>query len=77
MIGSVAMMLEMSTNYQIEASEVWAALHTVMEQGYITADLGGAIDNTTIVSTEEFGSKVIEYLKVDWKMLHLIRLIFY
>ena len=70
MIGSVAMMLEMSMNYQIEANEVWVALHTVMEEGYVTADLGGAIGDATIISTEEFGSKVIDILKkVAWAML--------
>jgi len=70
MIGSIAMMLEMSMNHQIEANEVWVALHTVMEKGYVTADLGGTIDDATIISTEEFGSKVLDILrKVDWSLL--------
>ncbi len=67
MIGSVAMMLEMSMNHEIEAREVWTALHSVMEDGYVTDDLGKFVTDATIVSTEEFGSKIIESLeKVEW-----------
>ena len=69
MIGSIAMMLEMSMSYEIEANEVWNALHAVIEEGYVTADLGATVNGAATVSTEEFGSKVIETLgKVDWRM---------
>ena len=41
MIGSVAMMLEMSFGMKDEASLVWAAMTEVFESGVTTSDLRG------------------------------------
>lgn len=62
MIGSVAMMLEMSLNMKDEASAVWAAMRSVFEAGFSTADLGAGT-SVQLVSTREFGDKVISKLE--------------
>ncbi len=62
MIGSVAMMLEMSFSMQKEADAVWSAMRSVFEGGYSTADLSAAGDSIKIVSTIEFGDLVIKEL---------------
>ena len=62
MIGSVAMMLDMAMNYKATAAKLWTALHTVLESGYGTPDLRHKESNTTILSTEEFGSRVLDTL---------------
>lgn len=61
MIGSVAMMLEMSFNMGDEARAVWAAMRSVFEAGFSTADLS-ADTGIQLVSTQEFGDKVISKL---------------
>lgn len=61
MIGSVAMMLEMSFNMPDEAAAVWQAMKSVFEAGYSTADLKAP--GTTLVSTDEFGDKVMAELE--------------
>lgn len=59
MIGSVAMMLEMSFGMRQEAALVWQAMKSVFEAGYSTADLSSAGQGLSLVSTEEFGDKVM------------------
>ena len=39
MIGSVALMLEMSFGMEKEAKNLWAAMQGVFEDGYSTSDL--------------------------------------
>jgi 3-isopropylmalate dehydrogenase len=63
MIGSVAMMLEMSFNMKTEAEAVWSAMKYVFESGYSTADLSAGGDSTKLVSTVEFGDRVVAQLK--------------
>jgi 3-isopropylmalate dehydrogenase len=61
MIGSVAMMLDMSFSMTEEANAVWQAMQSVFEEGYSTADLSGQ-DDAKLVSTEEFGDRVMARL---------------
>jgi 3-isopropylmalate dehydrogenase len=63
MIGSVAMMLENSFDMEDEAKNVWAAMQGVFADGYSTADLSKSGAGVTMLSTEEFGDKVVEKLK--------------
>lgn len=63
MIGSVAMMLEMSFNMHDEAAMVWDAMKSVFEAGYSTADLSKSSDDIQLVSTDEFGDRVISRLQ--------------
>jgi len=63
MIGSVAMMLEMSFDLKEESAMVWRAMKSVFESGYSTADLSKSSDNIQLVSTDEFGDKVMTALK--------------
>ena len=60
MIGSVAMMLEMSFGMRDEASLVWAAMTEVFESGITTSDLRGIGSNSQTVGTDVFGDLVIE-----------------
>ena len=62
MIGSFAMMLDLSFNMGKEASNLWWALESVFADGCTTADLSGSDPNITIISTEEFGDRVAEAL---------------
>ncbi|MFT5211246.1 MAG: 3-isopropylmalate dehydrogenase [Flavobacterium sp.] len=62
MIGSVAMMLDMSFDLKEESTAVWQAMQSVFESGYSTSDLSTANDQTKIVSTVEFGDLVMEEL---------------
>lgn len=61
MIGSVAMLLEMSCGLKAEASLVWQAMKQVFEAGYTTADLGGSNPEKT-VATDTFGDLVMAAL---------------
>jgi len=63
MIGSVAMMLETSFDMADEAKNVWAAMQGVFADGYSTADLSKAGAGVKMISTIEFGDKVVEKLK--------------
>jgi 3-isopropylmalate dehydrogenase len=63
MIGSVAMMLENSFDMAEEAKNVWAAMQGVFADGYSTADLSKPGSGVTMISTEEFGDKVVEKLR--------------
>tara|TARA_R110002072_G_scaffold113986_3_gene243866 strand:- start:18531 stop:19646 length:1116 start_codon:yes stop_codon:yes gene_type:complete len=69
MIGSVAMMLEMSFNLTAESQAVWDAMKSVFESGYSTSDLSNSDSETTIVSTIEFGNLVMEKLEATLKSL--------
>jgi len=62
MIGSVAMMLENSFGMEEEAKNVWAAMQGVFAEGYSTADLSKPGSGVTMISTVEFGDKVVEKL---------------
>ena len=62
MIGSVAMMLEMSFNLKDESAMVWQAMKSVFEAGYSTADLSGSSEDVELVSTDAFGDKVMQAL---------------
>jgi len=61
MIGSAAMMLEMSFGMQTEADNMWRAMQSVFAAGYSTPDLSNAA-GVTMVSTDEFGDRVIAAL---------------
>jgi len=63
MIGSVAMMMENSFDMEDEAKNVWAAMQGVFADGYSTADLSKSGSGVSMISTEEFGDKVVEKLK--------------
>jgi len=63
MIGSVAMMLEMSFNMRSESQAVWTAMKSVFESGYSTADLSTSSDTTQLVSTVVFGDMVVAHLE--------------
>ncbi|CAD6875820.1 3-isopropylmalate dehydrogenase [Methylomonas fluvii] len=63
MIGSVAMMLENSFGMEAEAKNVWAAMQGVFADGYSTADLSKPGSGVTMISTVEFGDKVVEKLR--------------
>lgn len=62
MIGSVAMMLDMSFNMHEEASNLWKAMESVFAAGFSTPDLSKPGSNVTMVSTDEFGDRVIAAL---------------
>jgi len=65
MIGSMAMMLEYSFGMVDEAKNVWAAMQSVFADGYSTSDLSKPDSGVTMLSTQEFGDKVIEHLKAN------------
>ena len=69
MIGSVAMMLEMSFDLKAESAAVWQAMKSVFEAGYSTSDLSSADSDARIVSTIEFGDMVMEKLSEILKAL--------
>ena len=62
MIGSVAMMLEMSFNMTQEARNIWQAMQNVFAQGYSTADLLTPGSNIKMIKTNEFGDLVAKEL---------------
>ena len=62
MIGSVAMMLEMSFGMDAEAKNLWQAMQSVFADGYSTPDLSRGGD-VKMVSTSEFGDMVANALK--------------
>jgi len=62
MIGSFAMMLDMSFGMREESNNLWNAMESVFADGYSTGDLSRTGDNIRIVSTEEFGDRVAEVL---------------
>ncbi|MDA1372457.1 MAG: 3-isopropylmalate dehydrogenase [Proteobacteria bacterium] len=58
MIGSVAMMLEMSFGMELEAKNVWRAMQSVFAQGYSTADLSKPGADVKMIGTARFGDLV-------------------
>jgi len=62
MIGSVAMMLEMSLGLEAEAQNVWHAMQNVFTQGYTTADLTKTGTQSKMINTDAFGDLVVEEL---------------
>lgn len=63
MIGSVAMMLEMSFNMVDESKMVWQAMKSVFEEGYSTGDLSKSKPGIELVSTDQFGDRVMAKLE--------------
>jgi 3-isopropylmalate dehydrogenase len=62
MIGSVAMMLEMSFDMNSEAKNVWHAMQSVFAQGFSTADLSKPGDSVKMIDTSGFGDLVVAEL---------------
>jgi 3-isopropylmalate dehydrogenase len=62
MIGSVAMMLEMSFGLEQEAKNVWHAMQSVFAAGYTTPDLKSPNSDAKIINTDAFGNLVAETL---------------
>ncbi len=63
MIGSMAMMLEYSFGMVDEAKNVWNAMQAVFAEGFSTSDLSKPGSGVTMLSTQEFGDKVVAHLK--------------
>lgn len=63
MIGSVAMMLEYSFGMTEQSRAIWAAMQSVFDAGFTTADLISEEEDFTQVSTQEFGDKVMVELQ--------------
>jgi len=63
MIGSVALMLDMSFGMESEAKAVWQAMQSVFEAGFSTSDLSKGGDNIQLLSTSEFADKVMMALE--------------
>ncbi len=63
MIGSVAMMLEMSFGMVDEANKVWRAMQGVFGDGFSTPDLSKPGSGVEMIATDAFGDKVVEKLK--------------
>ena len=62
MIGSVAMMLEMSFGMEEEARKLWHAMQSVFAQGFTTPDLKSPNSDAKIINTDAFGDLVAEEL---------------
>ena len=62
MIGSMAMMLEYSFGMVDESRNVWNAMQSVFAAGYSTSDLSKPGSGVEMLSTVEFGDKVVEHL---------------
>ncbi len=63
MIGSVAMMLELSFNMADESRNIWKAMQSVFIQGYSTPDLSKQGSGVNMIATDEFGDRVVDELK--------------
>jgi len=62
MIGSVAMMLEMSFGLDTEARNVWHAMQSVFAAGFSTPDLSRPGADVNLISTADFGDRVVKAL---------------
>ena len=71
MIGSIAMMLENSFGMFEEAKNVWDAMQGVFADGYSTPDLSKPGAGVKMISTVEFGDKVVGKIAEDAKSLTL------
>lgn len=65
MIGSVAMMLEMSFGMEEEAKKVWHAMQSVFADGYSTPDLSRPGSDVKLISTADFGDRVAAALQAS------------
>lgn len=65
MIGSMAMMLEYSFDMADESAKVWDAMQSVFADGYSTADLSKPGSGVNMISTREFGDKVVAHLQAN------------
>lgn len=63
MIGSVAMMLEMSFGLDDEARNVWHAMQSVFAAGFSTPDLSRPGAEVNLISTADFGDRVVKALE--------------
>ena len=63
MIGSMAMMLEISFGLGAEAAAVWSAMDAVLEEGYATPDLASGVEGMTALATAAFGDEVVKRLR--------------
>jgi 3-isopropylmalate dehydrogenase len=63
MIGSVAMMLEMSFGMEQEARNVWQAMQSVFGEGYSTPDLSKPGSGVKMIDTAAFGDRVLNALR--------------
>ena len=61
MIGSVAMLLDMSFGLKAEAALVWQAMQSVFDQGFTTPDLARPGAESRTISTRSFGDLVAEH----------------
>tara|TARA_R110002049_G_scaffold157723_2_gene322696 strand:- start:2005 stop:2376 length:372 start_codon:yes stop_codon:yes gene_type:complete len=59
MIGSVALMLDMSFGLTEEAQAVWTAMQGVFQEGFSTSDLSKPGSGVEILSTTAFADKVM------------------
>lgn len=62
MIGSVAMMLDLSFGMREESKNVWQAIQSVFTQGFSTPDLSKPGTQVKMINTDVFGDKVVEAL---------------
>lgn len=62
MIGSVALMLDMSFGMKQEANNLWQAMQAVFAQGYCTPDLAKGRE-VKLIKTDEFGDMVVRELE--------------
>jgi len=62
MIGSVAMMLDMSFGMKDESDKLWHAMQSVFADGFSTPDLSKEGSGVTMISTSDFGDKVAQAL---------------
>jgi len=63
MIGSVAMMLELSFDMLDESRNIWMAMQSVFIHGYSTSDLSKPGSGVNMITTDEFGDRVVEELR--------------
>jgi len=63
MIGSVAMMLDMSFDMKAESDNLWQAMQSVFADGFSTSDLSREGSGVTMISTSDFGDKVAQALE--------------
>jgi 3-isopropylmalate dehydrogenase len=62
-ILSAAMMLRYTFKLPEEADAIEEAVKNVLDEGYRTADLAGAVDKKRLLGTAEAGSIIAEYIK--------------
>ncbi len=63
MIGSVAMMLELSFDMPDESKNIWNAMQSVFARGYSTPDLSKPGADIKMIKTDEFGDRVVDALR--------------